>query len=128
MGVDRFDLAGRGACGAITALSFAVLQFVEGAVDTDENDVDAAHNGQAVSQTPRLTEDVVHDDVVARQGHSGNGSMESGSGSSQDIGDCGGVELVGSGFRTHRADHVDAHMEVGPFEIDKQLTCDARFA
>jgi hypothetical protein len=80
--VDLLDLSGCGAERAIAALLFSALQCVERATDSDEDDIDAGHDGQAILKAPWLAEDVVHDDVVSGPGHSGDRAVETGSGSS----------------------------------------------
>nr|WP_280423949.1 hypothetical protein [Nocardia carnea] len=63
---------------------------------------------------------MVHDDVVACPGHSRDSAVETGAGPAEDRCEVARIEFVGSGFRTHGAEHIDAHVEKGAVEVDQE--------
>ena len=84
VGVDLAELGGGLPWRPVAAGLLAPGQFVFRAADADEDDVEAVEHGETVQQAPRLTEDVIDDDVVARPGHAGDGAVEASPGPGQD--------------------------------------------
>ena len=66
MHVGLLDLSNSGADLPVAACGLAALQFVGVTMHTHEYDVDIDHDSQQIHQPPRLAQNMVHHDVVAR--------------------------------------------------------------
>lgn len=124
MGMDRIQLSVSRADGPVGAVAFPAAEFGGWTVHADENNVDTGHHGQAVGESPGFTQDVVHDDVVACPGHTGDSAVETGAGVAEDRCETARIQFVGPGFRPHGTEHIDAHVEEGAFEVAQQSARD----
>ncbi|GII63849.1 hypothetical protein Skr01_39340 [Sphaerisporangium krabiense] len=97
-------------------------------MDADEDDVQAAEDGEAVQQAPPLAEDVVDDEVVAGLGHARDRAVEAGPGPGQDGVQLAGIQLQRAPAGAHRVDGIDGQVEEGTIQDVQELVGDARLA
>jgi hypothetical protein len=99
--VGALDLSNSGAGNAVAASGFSALQVGIGTMHPHEDDIDIGHHGHQIFQPPRLTEHVVHDNVVARQRHSCDCTVKPGAGTAQYFTQTGSIEIVSLPFGTY---------------------------
>jgi hypothetical protein len=122
VGVGELRLSGSYADDTVATSSFSLRQDIVITVHADKDDVDVCHDGQQISEPPRLTEDVIHHDVVPSQRHCANCAMKSSAGATQHLDQTRLIEIMRLRFGAHRPEHVHTHVKPRRVEVSEKLT------
>lgn len=128
MRMDGLELVGCVSRNPIATGALSSTQLRERTVNPDEEHHIRLEQPEAVAKAPRLTEDVIHDDVVSGLCHSGDCAMETSACPGKDSLHVGRRKLRRPGYRAHGAKRINRHVKERRRQNRKKLGCDARLA